>query len=183
MGKSALIKIGGRTSQEIENRKFLIEDAIFACQSALNYGVVCGGSLVIPKLIHKKKAEIIERMDLSHKSELEIAELVLELISNAFQNVFKTVIRHVSSDVNMERTLSEDNIPSSIVEAGKEDFIDAVVEYCVTSDQMFDAKRFVFEDEDTTRVINSSETDIEVLRGTSSIIGMLAASDQFVSGR
>jgi len=177
-GRSAVIRVGGRTSQEVENRKFLIEDAVFACQSAIKFGVVCGGSLIVPKIIHRNRNEIIENLDLGYDSEKEVASIILELISNSFTNIFKRVIQHVESDVNRDRIGV-----NSDFDATQEDLADAIANYCVRSNSMFDAKRFVFEDENDTQVINSSETDIEVLRGTSSIVSLIASSDQFVSGR
>jgi len=93
-GRSAVIRVGGRTSQEVENRKFLIEDAVFACQSAIKFGVVCGGSLIVPKIIHRNRNEIIENLDLGYDSEKEVASIILELISNSFTNIFKRVIQH-----------------------------------------------------------------------------------------
>ena len=51
---SSIVKyyVGGDTELEKNNRKYLIEDSIFACKAALETGYVTGGNLMIPKCIH-----------------------------------------------------------------------------------------------------------------------------------
>ena len=44
----ARIRVGGESAQEIVSLGFLIEDAAFACRSAIAHGQVVGGSLIIP---------------------------------------------------------------------------------------------------------------------------------------
>lgn len=189
-GKSVKVKIGGKTPQEIETRKFLIEDAVYACQSAVRYGIVCGGSLIVPKIITQNKERLIENMSLENELERQIvSDHILPLLRSAFKNVFCQVISHVNSQMTVARlekdpfTQSDATIKTVLDLNDYQTLSEQISELCINTDIIFDAKSFRFNKEIDSPVINSAETDIEVLRSTSSIIGSLAASNQFVSGR
>lgn len=55
-GKVAVIKVGGATETEIEEKKFRVDDAVHAVKAALAEGVVPGGSITLVNL-----AEIIDK--------------------------------------------------------------------------------------------------------------------------
>jgi len=50
-GKVAVIKVGGATETEIEEKKFRVDDAVAAVKSALDEGVVAGGGVTLINLI------------------------------------------------------------------------------------------------------------------------------------
>jgi chaperonin GroEL len=50
-GKVAVIKVGGATETEIEEKKFRVDDAVAAVKSALDEGVVPGGGVTLVNLI------------------------------------------------------------------------------------------------------------------------------------
>jgi chaperonin GroEL len=43
-GKAAVIRVGGLSDDEVNEKRYRIDDAIFACQAALRSGVVAGGA-------------------------------------------------------------------------------------------------------------------------------------------
>src|ERR1035437_4865100 len=49
-GKVAVIKVGGATETEIEEKKFRVDDAVAAVKSALDEGVVAGGGVTLVDL-------------------------------------------------------------------------------------------------------------------------------------
>jgi chaperonin GroEL len=49
-GKVAVIKVGGATETEIEEKKFRVDDAVHAVKAALNEGVVPGGGVTLVEL-------------------------------------------------------------------------------------------------------------------------------------
>ena len=49
-GKVAVIKVGGASDIEVNERKLRVEDAIFACKSAVTEGIVIGGGSVLLKI-------------------------------------------------------------------------------------------------------------------------------------
>lgn len=53
LGKVAVIKVGGATETEIEEKKFRVDDAVAATKAALSEGIVPGGGVTLLNLIDK----------------------------------------------------------------------------------------------------------------------------------
>src|SRR5690606_38220545 len=49
-GKVAVIKVGGATETEIEEKKFRVDDAVAAVKAALDEGIVPGGGVTLVNL-------------------------------------------------------------------------------------------------------------------------------------
>ena len=56
-GKVAVIKVGGATETEIEEKKFRVDDAVAATKAALAEGIVPGGGVTLVNLAHGIKAD------------------------------------------------------------------------------------------------------------------------------
>lgn len=54
-GKVAVIKVGGATETEIEEKKFRVDDAVHAVKAALSEGIVSGGGVTLINLADKIK--------------------------------------------------------------------------------------------------------------------------------
>ncbi len=54
-GKVAVIKVGGATETEIEEKKFRVDDAVHAVKAALSDGIVAGGGVTLINLADKIK--------------------------------------------------------------------------------------------------------------------------------
>ncbi len=52
-GKVAVIKVGGATETEIEEKKFRVDDAVHAVKAALDEGIVPGGGVTLINLLNK----------------------------------------------------------------------------------------------------------------------------------
>jgi chaperonin GroEL len=63
-GKVALIKVGGATETEIEEKKFRVDDAVAAVKAALAKGIVPGGAIAMVRL----SAKLTEKEDTSSRS-------------------------------------------------------------------------------------------------------------------
>ncbi len=55
-GKVAVIKVGGATETEIDEKKFRVDDAVAATKAALSEGIVAGGGVTLVNLSEKIKA-------------------------------------------------------------------------------------------------------------------------------
>lgn len=53
LGKVALIKVGGATETEIDEKKFRVDDAVAATKAALAEGIVAGGGVTLVNLANK----------------------------------------------------------------------------------------------------------------------------------
>jgi chaperonin GroEL len=56
-GKVAVIKVGGATTTEIEEKKFRVDDAVAAVKAALDEGIVAGGGVTLINLASLIKVE------------------------------------------------------------------------------------------------------------------------------
>lgn len=56
-GKVAVIKVGGATETEIEEKKFRVDDAVAAVKAALSEGIVPGGGVTLVNLAHSMKID------------------------------------------------------------------------------------------------------------------------------
>lgn len=56
LGKVAVIKVGGATETEIEEKKFRVDDAVAATKAALAEGIVTGGGVTLVNLANTLKA-------------------------------------------------------------------------------------------------------------------------------
>jgi len=56
-GKVAVIKVGGATETEIDEKKFRVDDAVAATKAALSEGIVAGGGVTLVNLSNEIKVE------------------------------------------------------------------------------------------------------------------------------
>ncbi|MDR2336623.1 MAG: chaperonin GroEL [Candidatus Nomurabacteria bacterium] len=56
-GKVAVIKVGGATETEIDEKKFRVDDAVAATKAALSDGIVAGGGVTLVNLASEVKAD------------------------------------------------------------------------------------------------------------------------------
>lgn len=66
LGKVAVIKVGGASETEIDEKKFRVDDAVAATKAALAEGIVTGGGVTLVELANKLKddndgAKIVKR--------------------------------------------------------------------------------------------------------------------------
>lgn len=86
-GKVAVIKVGGATETEIEEKKFRVDDAVAAVKAALDEGIIPGGGVTLVNLV----AAITDDADDSARAGAQILRNALEqpfriLLSNAGLN-------------------------------------------------------------------------------------------------
>ena len=82
-GKVAVIKIGGATEQEIEEKKFRVDDAVAAARAALSEGIVPGGGVTLVNLSDQLKDKGIPGRAIVKKA---LLKPFLQLMENAGLN-------------------------------------------------------------------------------------------------
>lgn len=162
---TAILHVGGKTLAERMTRQRLIEDAIFACKSAIKYGYIPGGNICIPKILKENKEEIAKFLG-SKYDYLPITgrriffDYFIDVVADAFLESYKNVLNN--------SYMSEDEI-------------DKTIKKCLEENKFYNLKLHKFEDMDKTVVINSVDTDIQILRSCISIVSILATSNQFMT--
>lgn len=82
-GKVAVIKVGGATETEIEEKKFRVDDAVAATKAALDEGIVSGGGVTLINLAGHIKIE-------GHDSQSAGAQL----LQNALEQPFRILLEN-----------------------------------------------------------------------------------------
>jgi len=162
---TAVIHIAGKTLTERRTRERLFEDAILASKSAIKYGIIPGGNIMIPNIIRAKHDEMNNQLCKKY-SYIPVDDLTkffaefLELLQNAFAASYY----HVLSNSYFN-----------------EDKVNEVLAKCLSDGKFYNLKTHTFEDINETEVINSVDTDIQILRSVVSIIGIMATSNQMIT--
>jgi chaperonin GroEL len=83
-GKVAVIKVGGATETEIEEKKFRVEDAVAATKAAVAEGVVPGGGVTL--------VNIAVNLTRQHKSSIDPEMIGWKILANALVQPFKQLM-------------------------------------------------------------------------------------------
>jgi chaperonin GroEL len=96
-GKVAVIKVGGATETEIEEKKFRVDDAVHAVKAALDEGIVAGGGVTLLEL-----SKIIE---INNAGDFESGKLLLK---NALRQPFRQLMLNagLGADERLEYILN-----------------------------------------------------------------------------
>lgn len=148
--KMGVINVGGLSNMERGAEFDLVDDAVKACESAYHHGFNPGGNIAIQKAINK----------LIDSGEINLYQAnIVDALSNAFKDVFRTVIR------NWDATKAEGE--------AFEEIFNKSVEKGVPFD--------IIKNNYSVDVINPAYTDIEILKGAASIISLILSSNQYIS--
>ncbi len=93
-GKVAVIKVGGATETEIEEKKFRVDDAVAAVKAALAEGIVPGGGVTLVNL-----ASVIETTGANS------FEAGKQILKNALEKPFRIIMEN--ADVNADEWLPQ----------------------------------------------------------------------------
>ena len=192
--KMGIIEVGADTELSQKLLKDAVDDAVKAAASAFNHGVVLGCNVNLIQVLNELLDEDMD--DLT----FDLTKILLE----GFKDVYKTVLSNAFDDVifsvssageaiSKVKEYFDDKIMESdlvfkdehlfavavntIYHRNKEVSIhDVIVEYSIISNQVFDISQFVYSD----YVINSSQTDEEILKATIDLISLLIVGNQMV---
>ena len=88
-GKVAVIKVGGATETEIEEKKFRVDDAVHAVKAALDEGIVAGGGVTYVNLSVKLEEKIAKG---SSKEEVNAILTGTWLLQTALEQPFRILL-------------------------------------------------------------------------------------------
>ena len=176
-GTVAEIKVGGMSDQDRELRVGMLEDAVHSCRSALKHGVVVGGNTSIPKAINrmtKNRKKMAEISVITPKCDRFLAESILVLISKSFRNVYRKVVEPFFQDpdfcsVNVMQSMQYSDMIYN-ARTRRIEYFNLPGDRNVSKEKL----------EKATTVMNSLQTDVEILKGSIAILGLVAASNQAV---
>jgi chaperonin GroEL len=166
----AVLRVGGATDSERSARKDLFEDAVYAVQSALRHGIVMGGTLAVPHIIASTPTIYGDFANLVREREMlptveklnDFSKDFLECILKSFKMSFRQVLLNSG----MKENVADDN-----------------VNRCVTGGVIYNLSTREFEPWEETSIVNSADTEKEIMKAAFSIISLLATSNQFLASR
>lgn len=154
MGNSGIIKVGGISDIQKRCDKDSLDDAVLACRSAFENGYVRGMCL-----------EIIDACEDAidpHQNELdEVTTHIYNAILYSFSTVFRTVIYN---------KIGEDKATAM-----------KIMNECLGTNSVYNLRTETFDKPGEWTVINSVQTDIEILTAMSSILTTIMTSNQFLT--
>lgn len=163
-GFSVKVLVGGITEEEKKARRFLVEDAILACKSTLSKGYGFGGNAGLfhaMQIVDGRMKKIASEDFLLKNFDKELVTSVSKALLNVFFNVYRTVSASSPSVIKHQEEWIETSLNSS--------------------NKVFNVITDEFETIDNTTVLAPIDTDIQILKASVSIVGMLLSINQFVS--
>lgn len=165
-GVSVRILVGGTTAEEKQMRRFLVEDAVLACKSALAKGYGFGGniSLYFATRSLSQKIEKIAKEDYLFGQ--FAPDFIAEIVRRMEVVYYATFYCIISKDAVLHRGNRFDQIKEQL-ESDRT--------------QMYDALDRKFKTIDETSVLAPIDTDVQILKASVSIVGMLLSINQLIS--
>lgn len=174
--KMGIIEVGADSDMSQALIKDAVDDSIKAAESAFNHGVVLGCNVNMIRAIQEVIIELEDSVDIK----------LAEILFNGFRDVYKTVLSNAfdNMSVNEFRERFPDifnewvngELGDYIESFGDSSIHDLIVNKSVDTGKVFDVTKFKF----TEEVINSLQTDVEILIATIDLISLLIMGNQMV---
>ena len=195
--KMGIIEVGADSELSQKLLKDAVDDAIKAAASAFNHGVINGCNVDLLSVIKKQ---------MDDKNLDEVTRKLYEILYGGFTDVYRTVLNNAFSDFNINLSFepNEDNkgfsrfiyekfpyfsntfrdfenLNELCIEMKDNDtlttsFHDLIIAYSIKYRLVYDVSSKEFSD----RIINSVQTDEEILKATIDLISILITGNQMV---
>lgn len=195
--KTGAIEVGASSEISQSYIKDMVDDAVKAAASAYNNGVVLGCNVTMSSILQ----------DTVSHTEDELDKTLLEILLNGFKSVYKSVINNVFEDIPIlpNDVIVEDtdefrekvfnsvlntlrkNTPCTNIKFDFEDFKkvstdctsihDVLTDMSITNEVVVDLGNH---GEFSKLIINSSETDKEILKAVVDLLSLLITGNQMV---
>ena len=149
--KSAMIYVGGNTDLEKKLNDDSLDDAIKACQSASMYGYNTGNNLAILRAV--------EEAEKNEEFQSPIYQTLAKVLIQAIERVILTIYKNADPDATIETVWEKINYSRN------HDWV------------CYDLNTGIYSHD----IINSCRTDIEILKGAISIVGIILSANQYLS--
>lgn len=190
--KMGIIEVGADSELSQKMIKDSVDDAIKAAASAYNNGVILGCNVTLIQAIKKVRADYLVKAG-DDVAQLSLIKTLFAILIQGFRDVYGTVLNNafenfdipcdhqsVYAELPTEKFDKDviDEIINEYQKSGYEtiSFFNLIVEYSLKTNQVFDVSRREFSD----KIVNSSQTDEEILKATIDLIGLLIVGNQMV---
>jgi chaperonin GroEL (HSP60 family) len=179
--KTGLIEVGSTSDISQGYLKDTVDDAVKAAASAYRNGVVLGCNVTLSRAILETQQEVLAKCD---GNEIAVGDrldlIILEVLFDGFCEVYRTILKNVFEDVPIDE-VPWDKFPSypKTISENKEyvtTLHDYIIWHSIDNNCVFDLGKYTFNSE----VINSAETDKEILKATIDLLSLLITGNQLV---
>jgi chaperonin GroEL (HSP60 family) len=199
--KTGVIEVGSTSELSQGYLKDMVDDAIKAAASAYNNGIVLGCNVTLLKAIEDVMVDVNDKIDIM------LLSMLKEGYSNVYKTVLSNVISDdivlgvsdrfdISDDSDKINNVISENVKKILnknrnykdydcnlciscndVKVSTPYYLyDAIVDYSINSHTVFNLSTGKFDND----VINSSETDKEILKATIDLLSLLITGNQLV---
>ena len=166
-GNMGIIRVGGTSELEKHCLKDAVDDAVLACRSAFDHGYIRGLNLATMNVI-------LDKLKRADNGTTEFT--VLTMLFETFFDMSMNVLRNKYND-NDTREVHFENDDTFCKEMTNDD----ILTYAIENEYGFNLVSETFMKDSECTVINSTLTDIEIIRGIVSILSTMLTSNQFLS--
>ena len=194
--KMGIIEVGADSELSQKLLKDAVDDAVKAASSAYKHGVVLGCNTNLIQVLSDMYNDESDRSD--------VDRLLIKILLDGFRDVYKTVLNNafeddfcssldlrgsvmkvkefidthmkVSEEVFTDEEILYKAVENVVLRRGDVSIHDTLVEYSILSNQVLDVTTFTYSD----RVVNSCQTDEEILKATIDLISILIVGNQMV---
>lgn len=193
--KIGIIEVGATSEINQGYLKDTVDDAIKAAESAYNNGVVLGCNVSTLRIIKSLMKSVEDDKSLDHA--------ILNILYTGFRSVYATVLENVIEDkefavesnedaieditkyIKINTRISDVTLPEDFEVAPNDlirsinvtkSFYDVIIDYSISHNVVFNLGTAQF----TKDVINSTQTDREILKATIDLLALLITGNQLV---
>lgn len=191
--KTGLIEVGASSEISQSYLKDMVDDAVKAAQSAYNNGVVLGCNVTLMRAMNLVYNEL--------DSNDRLGRVLLLMLISGFRSVYSTVLSNVFDNIEVTRSdakeqintlfkelrglrsinndddiITEDELIAINIPDESYNLYDTIIDVSVETNRTFDLSTYTF----NNTVINSAETDKEILKATIDLLALLITGNQVV---
>ncbi len=202
MNDMVTLKVGGNSSEEKENRSHLFDDAARGCRSALNKGITVGGNTAVARVcqewLEDKNREVIKLISrcilndigysdmMSYEKCNRIVTDIIKIFKTAYIRAYALVLNNKFGNYYKSLSIAKRCIKNGTIYnivSGSYEFDAKAIRNIVDAEDDHNndgAKASIDYMAHNVRVINSVETDTQILRVAISIIDLIISSNQLI---
>lgn len=191
-GIHCTIYVSGRTNEEKENRKFLVEDSVLACQSVMKHGYTLGGNyaplyaiITLMNLIDQAADDDTILFDNDKFNDIinELKDIPLErlsMLSEIITALFKAYVNINAPYLPAEYVDFLFDLPINTKLDSKGCLKDVTDEEDSVIVSIYNMKTNEVEDYEETEIIAPVATDIDIMKTSFSNVGLLLSSNLYI---
>jgi chaperonin GroEL len=165
-GVSVRVLVGGITEEEKKMRRYLVEDAVLACKSAMAKGFGFGGNITLffaASSVQERMPRVIQDDPVLRNFDPSYVEEVMDRLVSCYFATFECI--YLKDPLVFGNEKKQGEIRTSLY----------------TDDtKIYDVLEREFKDIDQTNVLAPIDTDIQILKASVSIVGMLLSINQMI---